>query len=419
MSHDRLDVQRLRVAHESTFGTDLTSDVASNFNDIRHKPTQIMRAPMMAPDETAVQAFRKQNNDVIGPKRGECALECYFTGTNQALDATTSPTKTEQSKIFEHVLGGYESDQGSESASGEATTGCVVTGGHGSRFDENTICAMQAGGSGDVLPRLIETVSTDTLVWWPALPSAISNGADVYNAQQCFYDDTNESYLQLLAEARLDRGDIWLLRGGALHDFKLGLARGGLVTWSGSVKGAVYDHDDEITTPQGGGSLGRGTVDGTGPKWGQEGGCHFGPSASSTLALQQCVEIGIDFGAGWIEWPLHSGVAGVGGWDHDRGRIEVTFTFLVDASSGTYEAWNDAFEAETDYGFLFWLGATAGNILAIGGRNGQISKAPEASSWNGLKAQKITLLMKENQNSTDGASPSTAVRASPLVIGCA
>lgn len=414
---DHRSVQRARFAVESTFGTDLTSDVASNFDDLRHKPTAMMRETAMAPDETVVQRFRQQRNDVLGPDAGSIPLECYWTPTNEAIDENTTATKDEQSKFLEHAFGGYTAPgQGSLSASGEATTGCIVTGAEGSQFSENTIVAAQAGGSGAVYPRLLATVSTDTLVWWPALPSAIANGGTVHNAQNIYYDDSTESWLQILTETRIDRGNIWLLRGGAAHDFSMNLSRGQLVSWSCNVRGAVYDHDDEITTPQGGGSLAAASYTDGSPVWGNEGGCHFGPTSSSTLATVRCTAIEIDFGLGWIENPDHAGVEGIGEWHRDRGRITVALTILKPAGDGTYEAYHDAWKAETDYGFLWWLGATAGSGLAIAGRTGQIIKV-EPVEVNGLEAQKVTLLMKENDQSTGGSTPTTALAASPLVIG--
>lgn len=410
---DHREVQRLRFALESTFGADATGDVASNFYDLRHKPTVIARETAMAPDETVVQRFRQRHKDVAGPRRGQCALEAYWTPTGQALDAAATPAQRPQSRFLEHVFGGYRAAAGSLVASGAATTGAVVTSTEGGRFADNTIVAVELGST--VLPRLLETRSTDTLVWWPALPSTPEVGGDVLNAQVIYFDDTTETWVQLLSETALDRGNVWLLKGGAAHEFRLSLARGGLLTWSCTVQGAVVEHDDELAVPQGGGALGAADYPAARPVWGTLGGCHFGPSADSTLSMVRCVELEIDPGVAWIETGDHAGVEGVGEWHRDRARTEVTLTVLRPAT-GAYEAWHDAWRAETDYGFLFWIGASGGAGLAIGGRTGQIIKV-EPVEWSGLEAQKITLLMRENAASSDGAAPTTALRASPIVIG--
>ena len=65
MSYDWRAVQRLRFAVETTYASDLTGDVATNFDDLRHMPTAIGRDTQMAPDEAAVQRTRQRRNDVL------------------------------------------------------------------------------------------------------------------------------------------------------------------------------------------------------------------------------------------------------------------------------------------------------------------------------------------------------------------
>lgn len=416
MSQDHRHVQRLRFAVETTFGADLSSDVATNYDDIRHKPTAIVRDTQMAPDETARQRPWQQNNDVLGPDRGTCSLECYWTGTNQALDADTTPVKTEQSKLLEVAMGGYDAPgQGSLSASGEATTGCVVTAAEGGQFAENSFVGVTV--SGVTYPRLVATVSTDTLTWWPALPSAHANASTIHNAQNIFFDDSSPKWLQVLSEARFDRGNVWQLRGCSV-DLAMGLGRGGLLTYTCNLNGARYEHDDEISVPQGGSALAAASYDGTGPLWGNEGGCHLGPTSDSTLNLVRCLDISVDFGIAHVEAPDHAGLEGIGEWYRQLGnRVMVELTIEKPAGAGTYELYQDAFKAETDYGFMWWVGATAGAINAIAGRTCQIVKAPEAGENNGLETIKLTLLVKENDQSTGGTTPTTAQAASPLVLG--
>jgi len=417
MSRDHRQVQRLRFAVETTFGADATGDVANNFDDLRVKPTVIARTPEFAEDETSVQRFHQQRDDVKGPDRGSCAIESYWTSTNEAIDDSTTVTKNEQQKFLEVCLGGYNAPgQGSLSASGEATTGCVVTATEGDQFTENSHVGIIL--SGVFHPRLLATAdpgSNDTLVWWPALPSAIVNATAVHNAENIYYNETTEKWIQILHETALDRGNLWLLSGGNA-DLSLNLARGGLTTWSSTVNGALFEHDDEIATPQGGSALAAAAFTDSAPIWGNEGGCHFAASSSSTLTLVNCVEINVDFGVNWQDVPDHNGVEGVGEWFRDRGRKTIELTIIPDSSGGTYEVWHDAMVAGTDYGLYFWLGATAGATRAIGARNCQIIFV-EPVEVNGMEAQKLTLLVKENQNSTGAGTPTTAIAASPIVLG--
>ena len=100
--YDRRPVQRLRFAVESTFGSDLTGDVATNFKDLRHMPTAIMRGTMVEADNTVRQNFFDQRNRVLGPDRGSVAVETYFCPSDEAItSAVSSPTKTPQSTLHE------------------------------------------------------------------------------------------------------------------------------------------------------------------------------------------------------------------------------------------------------------------------------------------------------------------------------
>ena len=193
----------------------------------------------------------------------------------------------------------------------------------------------------------------------------------------------------------------------------MSLQRGGLVTWTCSIQGAVHVHDDEFATPQGGSAIAAATFVDTPPIWGNAGGCHLAPTSDSTLTLIRCVEIDIDFGINWIETPMSSGVEGVGEFHRDRGRKIVTLTVLKDAGDGTYELYDDAWKAETNYGFLFWLGATGGKTLAVAARTCQIIGV-EPVDFNNLEALKITLLCLENDKATD---TTTTGRRSPIVLG--
>ena len=54
--------------------------------------------------------------------------------------------------------------------------------------------------------------------------------------------------------------------------------------------------------------------------------------------------------------------------------------------------------------------------VAAAGRTGQITNV-QTVEVNGLEAQKVTLLMKENNQSSGGATPTSAATASPVVLG--
>lgn len=411
--YDHRQVQRIRFAVESAFGADATSDVGSNFFDLRAMPTVITRGTLTAPDETVVQRFFQRHNHVLGPDRGGCQIEAYFSSTGEALKASVAPTKTPQSRFLEALMGGYYADEGGviEASPAPTTTGCTVGTSEGALFEVGTFVGLTVGGV--VYPRLLVDVDGDDLEWWPALPSPPAGGSDVLNAQSIYFDEASEKSLQILSEAAVDRSNIWLLKG-CQGDLAFSLERGGLVTWTSSLQGALFEHDDDIATPQGGSPIGTASLGGARPIWGAEGGVHFGPANSSTLNLVRCQEIAVSPGISWIEVGDHAGVDGIGEWERDRGEATVELTILRDANDSAYEEYHDWFKSETDVGALWWVGAVGGQIPAIAAPTAQIMSAPEPVEVNGLEAIKVVLMLKENSLS---GSYATARQRSPLVIG--
>lgn len=412
-TYDYRVIQRIRYAIESSFAVDMTSAVESNFSDFRHMPTVPDRDTLTESDGTVRQRFYQQHDVVLGPDHASLPIEAYLVPSGEALDASTSPTKTSQTELHEAILGGYQGGQGSTVAASPSptTTAFSVASGHGSRFAEGQIISVAI--SGVDYPCVITDISTDALTVWPALPSAPSASAAVYNSQTVYCDEGDESSLQFLWETWRDRGNIWLLRG-CQGDLSFNLQRNGLLTWSSNQRAAIYEHDDEITTPQGGGALAAATYDGSGPIWGFEGGFHFGPSASSTRTLIRAVEFSLTPGVSWQAAEDYAGTEGIGEWERNVpvDGITAELTILKNAGDGTYELYHDAFKAGTYYGGLWWVGAAAGSGLAIAVPTCQIMSAPESAEWNGMEAIKLSLLVKES--SLTGAVATTLQR-SPFV----
>lgn len=412
-NYDIIKVQRVRFSVESTFGVDRTADVASNFFDVRHLPTQLMRKATFVEDESAVQRMWQRNHDVHGPDRWEMSLTSHWVGTGNALNTAATSTKTGQNKVLEQLLGGYYDAAGSDvvASPSPTTTGASVTTGQGSRFREGQLAGIALGGGTTIYPVLITGVSTDALTWWPALPSAPSTGDDVLNSQTVYMTDRPAGSLQVLAEAAINRGNIWLGKGSQ-GDFALDLSFGANAKWTTKLTGCRYDHDDELTTPQGGSAIAAATYDGTGPIVSFEGGLHFGPSGATTRSMIRG-EVSFNFDRKWQEIVDFSatGNDGLGQYHVDRGRpmVEITTPW----SSDTEEAYDDAMQAETEYGVLAWLGTTGGYVRAACAPTLQIVGI-EPTEWRGTQALKISCLMLENGHS---GSKSTEIKRSPVVLG--
>jgi len=410
-TYDQMTVQRARFAVESTtFGDDLTDDVATNFFDLRHEPIKFIPKTDMVQDTTVVQRAFEQRNDVLGPSRASAACTFMWTGTNEALNAAATPTKRAQSKLMEALLGGYNAAAGSLAASGEATTGCVVTAAQGSRFTEGTIIGITVAGV--IYPRLVTSRATDTLVWWPALPAAPATGAVILNSQSIFLTDTPATQIQMLFEAAKQRGNIWTGLGG-WGDFSMDFTRGGLAKWSSTLNFADYEHDDEFDVPQGGSAIALASYDDTGPIVVSKGGCHFGASSSSTLSLVRCAGLTVNFAREFFDVGLHSGVEGRTEPElNSRTRRTLEITLL---KPDPYEDYWEAHQAQTNYGLLFWLdGGAGGTQRTVCVPTMQICAEPEPVEAFGMEGLKISCLIKESNK----ASAQTAeVQRSPIVIG--
>lgn len=408
--YDQLQIHRARFGIESSFGGDLTGDVATNLFDLRHEAIDFMPADLTVPDPTVVQRDFQRYNDVRGPKRATAALTSPWSGTGQALDAVTAPVKTAQSKMLEALLGGYHAGQGStiEASPAPTTTGAAVADASG--FEEGSFAAVVINGT--AVPVLITEVSGDDVTWWPALPSAPAAGATLYNAQSIFLTGQPTSTIQMLWEAAKQRGNIWLAKGGQ-GDFSLDLTRNQIAKWSSTLSFNDYAHDDEILTPQGGGPISVASYDGTGPCVAFRGGVHFGPTNSTTRTLVNAADITIGFGRAWLEQGLHSGLEGVDAPQLDtRGELTCEITLRV---PDPWEAYHEAYEAETDFGMLLWLdggGASKGRCVAVPTMS--IRRPPEPAEAFGLRGVKLTMLVKE---STLASDQSTEIRRSPVALG--
>ncbi len=410
-TYDLSKVQRVRAAIESSFGTDMTSDIATNFFDVRVcQHTEMMRDTLVGEDETIVQRNYQQNDVVISEVDGWNAdLKCYWVSTGSALDATTSPTKTSQSKLLEVILGGYYAAQGSDvvASPSPTTTTFSVTTGHGSRFSVGQLVGVKI--SGVVYPALVTTISTDALTVWPALPSAPSTGDDVLNGQNIYFKDAPSGSINLLTELAADRNNIYLGLGGQ-GDFTLDLSRGALASWTSKLKGPRYKHDDEFTTPLTSGStIAAATYDGSAPIHANIGGLHFGPTSSSTRTLIRHASITLGFAIENEEVPELSGIDGVGQW-HRNTRGPMTMELVI---PGAHETYHDAFLASTKYGALFWLGSTGGAVRAFAASTMQIIKAPEPAELGSMRAVKLSLRLQENSKSSSNA---TELSRSPFVM---
>lgn len=409
-SYDQPQIQRARFAIESSFGADMTGDVAANFFDLRHEPIDFTPDDLTVPDPTVVQRDFQRYNDIRGPKRGNAALTSPWSGTGQALGAGATPTKTAQSTMLEALLGGYHAGSGGtiESSPAPTTTGAELDDASG--FSEGTIAAVSVNGT--VYPVYITEVSGDAVSWWPALPAAPQVGATLFNSQSIYLTGQPPSTIQMLWEAAKQRGNIWLAKGGQ-GDFSLDLTRNQIANWSTTLSFADYAHDSEMATPQGGSPIGVADYDGTGPIVAFRGGVHFGPTSDPTRRLVNATEITFNFNRAWLEQGLFSGVEGLDAPQLDtRGEMTCEITLRV---PDPWEAYHQDYEAQTDFGMLLWLdGGGAGKGRSIAIPTMTIRQPPQPATPGDVRGVQLTMLVKESTLTSDMG---TEIQRSPIVLG--
>lgn len=405
--YDLPQIQRVRfaVATQEQFGTDLTTDVATNFHDLRIVGgADPMTAAEFLPDETIAQRAFQRLADVKGPERASMEVASYWCGNGTVANATTTPTKRQQQRFLEALLGGYRATQGGTITGSETAISAALSAGHGARFVEGQTVVATVGGVPYL--RYVTDITGEVVSWWPALPAA-TDGTVLYGTETVFPTDCPESSIQILWEAAKQRANIWLLMGGQ-GSLSLDVSRGQLAGWSSALSFAKYKHDDDIATPQGGSAIAAATIDGGGPIHVSGSGLHFGPNGVTTLAPIRDAGLTFELSREWIDVSDMNGLEGLG-FHRSNTRTRMTATISLPFEDETYY---DAMDAGTRYGLLLQLGGTLGEVRGIVLPSVQIIGVAPAEA-NGLRGQSVEVLIHE---STLG-DLTTEIGRAPFVLG--
>lgn len=396
-------IARVRASVESTFATDRTSDVASNFFQVRADSVGAPRWSQEQLPSEPLRSFRVQRYVTEhGFTRGQVTIEGDLVSTGVELNKDATATKDSTSKLLEQMIGGYQaggsagSGAGSLVASGASSTGVTVTAAQGARFDKLGIpvAVETASASGLFEVTEIKTVSTDALTFTRALTFTPAVGAKVINAQVLYPTDQPTGTLQWLVEHTRDRDNIFLYLG-CQGTVSLTWALGQKVRWSTQQQVTKILHDDEITTPQGGGSMSVYTLDGGSPVIARAGAISFNPSTATTRVAPNVAELTIDLGIAWIDVPSFNGTEGRAGFEQAPGAP--SFKIKVPHADETYK---DALVAQTPYRLIAQAGNVGGRMLAFCAPYCQIVEiAP--TQVNGLEYDEITCIMLADASLAD------------------
>lgn len=405
-------IGRLRISIEpnGSYAVDRTGTIG-NFFDLRWFEAAPNQTQAMAANPIVVQRYWERTKDQLGFERPVFELRSPFTGYGSAINAAASVTKTKQMTVLEAILGGYSNPgAGSLVASGASSTGCVVTAAQGSRFTPGGIIWVEVSGAYE--PTKVKTVSTDTLTFAWALSGTPSVGAVILNSLHAFPEEPSvaQTYLQALWEAAINREHIFLLRGLQATGFALSMSLGEQATWTASLAGAAFDHDDDIATPQGGSAISAATYDGGEPTVITKGGLLFGPMASTTRTHICYTSLGFSPNISHAPIPCASGTNGIREMWRLRGEAPVlTFTCPIEGTNA--KTWRAARDAGTAYHALAYAGGAAGDFRAVECGTLQITDVVEADGGNGLRGVTVTCKALEDSNSTD---QTTSFRRAPF-----
>lgn len=378
-------IARVRVIDESSFATDRTGSIGS-FWGMRLDSVQAPRAAVQAHDVDPLRSFRGQEYaSEFGFTRAQLTAGGDLVSVGTAIANGVTTTKDGISKLFEQILGGYRTGEGSDVASGASATSFSVSAGDGAQLlDGQIIFIESANGSGIFRANVVATRSTDALTTvLDHVDGTPATSADVLNTQMVYETDKPAGSLQWLVEFTRDRDDIFLYLG-CQGNLQITWTLGGKVTWSTTQDVSRVLHDDELATPQGGAAMSVYTVDSGTPVVAKNNSIHFGPASASTRVNPTILEFTFDPGIAWQEIPDFQNASGRAGFEALTGKPMCTITVLA----GT-ETYKDARDAGTIYTVLAQAGYTGGKQLALFLPRVQIVGI-EAVEVNGLACEKLT-----------------------------
>lgn len=406
-------LRRYRGRVETAFATDETDQTLA---EVRCVQATFRKLDEVLRDEGIVQRTYTRRPHFLG--RTLCEVDFVadlYTAAAPLNSAASNPAapRTTLGLMMRAFLGGWVANQGSASASGEATTGCVVTGGHGGRFGPGRAVGVETTVANEINVRWLKTVSTDTLAWKVALAGAPANGADIFNSETFYLTDDLTQTFQLICETA-DRDWIWLALGLQATAMTLQLPSNGVPRVGWTLRGANYEHEDEFTSDIGGSALAAGTyVDGDPPIFMKssmlfgEGGASAG---NTTRTPVQHASISINPRWSVVEVPDVHGVNGIGSWQRTRPADGAAATVELTVPIDNEQYW-DGFRSKTKYHLEGQIGVAAGSTWGIECATLVMIAPPEEVDVNGMLYQRLQMETMEDENATD---QSTEGRVSPV-----
>lgn len=384
----RTPLQRVRVGVEpaGSFAVDLT-DTIGDLTDLRFNSAVLSRTTTVLQDEAVVQALHQRRVIHRGFKGATLDISGDLVPLSAAYDADATPAQDLLSKVLESMCATTATRAAGstvEASPSPTTTGFSVAAGHGSRVESFRPVLVETTATSEryELNAIADGgVSTDALTFASAFSFTPASGAKVLNCELITPGTlavASQTSLQFLVEGE-DRDMIWLALG-AQGPLAIEWPLGGHVRWSSQFMAANWLHDDEISTPQGGGALAVATLTGGTPVVANAGSIVLAPTGATTRVTPTIAELTMNLGMSWQPVDSFNGTQGKAQMAFVRGE-QPTVSCLVLADD---EGYVDAFAAGTTYRLLAQAGNTGAGTVGMYWPTLELIAEPTIEDRNGL-----------------------------------
>lgn len=341
-------LKRIRLRAESTFATDMTSAGTSftSFLDVPAMASGIsltLNQQMLSLDTTQ-QFVDGQEEKLVGIKSWSLSFTTPLAATGVLANTSTTSVTSALGKILTQALGAESLSAGSTVASGGSTTGCVVTGGHGSRVPIGSAIGNAPVSAWEL--REVLSLSTDTITTKMAFTTTMS-GAIARSATYYLTEPAEAPTTLQFAVEGVELDDRFILLGGRCT-LAFGFAAGQVPTVQVTVTGNYWFRYTS------GDALAAASYTNYSPiaMVGSE--LHVATVGSTAQALQSpCMGFTLNLNTSWIPLRTPGGVQTEFGLRRGRSNPVVSGSWTIPYQNDTYF---DSLETYVDHAVFLQIG---------------------------------------------------------------
>lgn len=397
------------IGGSANFGVDVSG--SNTFEDVPFAAgTATMQLDKTMLDPQTTQQYRDgRPKQVVGPARATLNFSIPLAPTGTAADAATAaPADTDAALLLMLRLayGAISTgQQGSLVATGTNASTFDVTGTEGSQFSVGQAVGIGlAGTAADVEARVIESVTTDTVVLKHELTATPSTSDIVYNSATIYPAESATSAFQFIVEG-VSQANRWVLMGGQVTTPPTITVVWGeipMMTFSLEFADWVQLSNSAITAA---------TYDGFTPV-AAVGEFFAQVTGTATPQILDAASVTYAFNSPtYVPQKSPSGKNTIACWVRGVGIpfVEVTFVIPYYNTAPYEETFLTARDTQADYALNLQIGTTAGSIVLIESPTSQITSANEIGDAEQLSS--LTVKGEARLDTDTGAQTSELLRA--------